>query len=47
VCTYSLKELVDAVSHYYGVLPDWVGDPERDQFVEDFQSLLHVMIKRD
>lgn len=30
---------VDAVSHYYNVLPYWVGDPESDEFVEEFIEL--------
>ncbi|KOY66340.1 YdaS family helix-turn-helix protein [Clostridium sporogenes] len=30
---------VDAVSHYYSVLPEWVGDPESDDFVEEFLEL--------
>lgn len=27
---------IDAVSHYYDVLPYWVGEPESEEFVEEF-----------
>ncbi|WP_147534388.1 helix-turn-helix domain-containing protein [Bacillus marasmi] len=30
---------IDALSHYYDVLPDWVGEPESDEFVEEFLEL--------
>lgn len=30
---------IDAVSHYYNVLPEWVGEPESDEFVEAFLEL--------
>lgn len=32
--------VIDAVSHYYDVLPDWVGDPDSDDFVEEFIELV-------
>lgn len=31
---------IDALSHYYDVLPDWVGEPESDEFVEEFLELV-------
>ncbi|WP_273127568.1 helix-turn-helix domain-containing protein [Bacillus weihaiensis] len=30
---------IDSLSHYYNVLPDWVGEPESDMFVEKFLEL--------
>lgn len=30
---------VEALSHYYNILPDWVGGPESDLFVEEFLEL--------
>lgn len=30
---------VNAISHYYDVLPDWVGEPESDEFVQEFIEL--------
>ncbi|WP_061312566.1 helix-turn-helix domain-containing protein [Clostridium botulinum] len=32
-------DTIDAVSHYFGVLPDWVGDPYNDEFVEKFSNI--------
>lgn len=32
-------DTIDALSHYYDVLPDWVGEPESDEFVEEFLEL--------
>lgn len=34
-----LRATIDALSHYYNVLPDWVGEPESDEFVEKFIHL--------
>jgi plasmid maintenance system antidote protein VapI len=34
-----LRYTIDAVSHYYNVLPEWVGEPESDEFVEEFIEL--------
>jgi plasmid maintenance system antidote protein VapI len=34
-----LRATIDALSHYYDVLPDWVGEPESDEFVEEFIHL--------
>lgn len=34
-----LRATIDALSHYYNVLPDWVGEPESDEFVEEFIEL--------
>lgn len=36
-----LAYTIDAVSHYYNVLPDWVGGPESDEFVGEFLELAH------
>jgi transcriptional regulator with XRE-family HTH domain len=36
-----LEYTIDAVSHYYNVLPDWVGGPESDEFVYEFLELAH------
>lgn len=30
---------IDAISHYFNVLPDWVGEPESEEFVEEFIKL--------
>lgn len=30
---------LDALSHYYNILPEWVGEPESDNFVEEFLKL--------
>lgn len=30
---------IDAISHYYDILPDWVGEPESDEFVQEFLEL--------
>lgn len=30
---------VDALSHHYNILPEWVGEPESDNFVEEFLKL--------
>lgn len=30
-----LRHTIDALSHYFNVLPDWVGDPEGDDFVDE------------
>ncbi|WP_129598471.1 helix-turn-helix domain-containing protein [Anaerophilus nitritogenes] len=30
---------IDAISHYYDVLPDWVSEPGQEEFVEEFIEL--------
>lgn len=32
-------DTIDALSHYYNVLPEWVGDPDSDEFVDEFLKL--------
>lgn len=32
------KHTIEGLSHYYNVLPNWVGEPESDKFVNDFLS---------
>lgn len=32
-------DTIDAISHHYNILPDWVGDPDSDEFVEEFLEL--------
>ncbi|WP_297422150.1 hypothetical protein [Clostridium sp.] len=32
-------DTIDAISHYYNILPDWVGDPYSNEFVEEFLKL--------
>lgn len=32
-------DTIDAISHYYNILPDWVGDYESDEFIEAFLEL--------
>jgi plasmid maintenance system antidote protein VapI len=34
-----LPATIDALSHYYDVLPDWVGEPESSEFVDEFMEL--------
>lgn len=35
-----LRYTIDAVSRYYNVLPDWVGEAESDEFIEEFMDLV-------
>lgn len=35
-----LRYTIDAVSHYYNVLPEWVGEPESDEFVDEFIEIV-------
>lgn len=32
-------DTIDAISHHYNILPDWVGDPDSDEFIEEFLKL--------
>jgi len=38
---------IDALSHFYNVLPDWVGETESDEFVEEFLELAAHDNKRE
>lgn len=36
----SIGDTIDGLSHFYGILPEWVGDPESDEFTNKFTELL-------
>lgn len=35
-----LRYTIDAVSHYYNVLPEWAHEPESDEFVDEFIEIV-------
>jgi plasmid maintenance system antidote protein VapI len=41
-----LRYMIEGISHYYDVLPDWVGEPESDDFVEEFIELVNKYFER-
>jgi transcriptional regulator with XRE-family HTH domain len=36
----SIGDTIDGLSHFYGILPEWVGDPESSEFEVKFTELL-------
>jgi len=42
-----LRYMIEAISHYFNVLPDWVGDPRSDEFVEEFIELANKYFQKD
>lgn len=40
-----IKDTIDALSHYFDVLPDWVAEPDSDNFVQEFLELVDKYYK--